>query len=95
MRLFGKSVSTLLTQPHTKATGQNFYKLLLLRQSGCREIVGFANSQRWGLDMGIINKLKGCAACQQRREKLKRIKDLANERIRAVINRVKNPNYSD
>src|SRR6187431_301027 len=95
MRLFGKLVCTLSTQQHTKARTQNYYKLLLLRQSGCRVIVGFANSQRWVLDMGIINKLKGCAACQQRREKLKRIKDLANERIRTVIRSIKNPNFSD
>ncbi len=45
--------------------------------------------------MGILTKLKECAACKARRERIKRIKDLANERIRAVISRVKNPNYSD
>jgi hypothetical protein len=35
--------------------------------------------------MGIVNKLKDCAACKKRRERLKRMKDLANERIRQVI----------
>jgi hypothetical protein len=42
--------------------------------------------------MGILTKLKECAACKARRERIKRIKDLANERIRAVIAGLKEPN---
>ena len=45
--------------------------------------------------MGILTKLKECAACKARRERIKRIKDLANERIRAVIRSLKNPDNSD
>lgn len=45
--------------------------------------------------MGIVNKLKDCAACKKRRERLKRMKDLANERIRKVIANVTNSGGGD
>jgi len=45
--------------------------------------------------MGIVTKLKECAACKRRRERFKQIRALANERIRQVITGVKSSSSRD